>query len=76
MADGQALPPFRPLPQKEPDIEMVRKDDGTIYLTPRQTPGDRPKTIPHCLDERAAEHPDRPWLKQRDPQTDQWRTVT
>ncbi|QYJ02185.1 AMP-binding protein [Thalassovita mediterranea] len=76
MADGQALPPFRPLPQKEPDIEMVRKDDGTIYLTPRQTPGDRPKTIPHCLDERAAEHPDRPWLKQRDAETDQWRTVT
>lgn len=76
MADGQALPPFRPLPQKEPDIEMVRKDDGTIYLTPRQKPGDRPKTIPHCLDERAAEHPDRPWLKQRDPETDQWRTVT
>ncbi|RIJ23831.1 acyl-CoA synthetase [Henriciella barbarensis] len=76
MADGQALPPFRPLPQKEPDIEMVRKDDGTIYLTPRQSPGDRPKTIPHCLDERAAQHPDRPWLKQRDPETDQWRTVT
>ena len=76
MADGQALPPFRPLPQQEPDIEMVRKDDGTIYLTPRQSPGDRPKTIPHCLDERAAEHPDRPWLKQRDPETDQWRTVT
>lgn len=76
MADGQALPPFRPLPQKEPDIEMVRKDDGTIYLTPRQSPGDRPKTIPHCLDERASEHPDRPWLKQRDPETDEWRTVT
>lgn len=76
MADGLALPPFRPLPQKEPDIEMVRKPDGTIYLTPRQKPGDRPKTIPHCLDERAAEHPDRPWLKQRDPQTDEWRVVT
>ncbi len=76
MADGQALPPFRPLPQKEPDIEMVRKPDGTIYLTPRQAPGDRPKTIPHCLDERAAEHPDRPWLKQRDPDTDAWRVLT
>ncbi|WP_300391109.1 AMP-binding protein [Henriciella sp.] len=76
MADGQALPPFRPLPQQEPDIEMVRKPDGTIYLTPRQTPGDRPKTIPHCLDERAAEHPDRPWLKQRDPETDEWHVLT
>ncbi|WP_084421043.1 AMP-binding protein [Henriciella litoralis] len=76
MADGQALPPFRPLPQKEPDIEMVRKPDGTIYLTPRQQPGDRPKTIPHCLADRAAEHPDRPWLKQRDPETDEWRVLT
>jgi len=76
MADGQALPPFRPLPQKEPDIEMVRKPDGTIYLTPRQAPGERPKTIPHCLDERASEHPDRVWLKQRDPETDEWRALT
>ena len=76
MADGQALPPFRPLPQKDPDIEMVRQDDGTIYLTQRHDPGDRPKTIPHCLDERAAEHPDRPWLKQRDPATDEWRMLT
>ena len=76
MADGQALPPFRPLPQKDPDIEMVRKPDGTIYLTQRHEPGDRPKTIPHCLDERAAEHPDRVWLKQRDPETDEWRALT
>ena len=76
MADGQALPPFRPLPQKKPDIQMDRKPDGTIYLTQRHVPGERPKTIPHCLDERAAEHPDRPWLKQRDPASDEWRTVT
>lgn len=76
MADGQSLPPFKPLAQKDPDIEMVRKPDGTIYLTPRQAPGDRPKTIPHCLDEWAAEAPDRPWLRQRDPETDEWRTVT
>ena len=76
MADGQVLPPFRPLPQKEPDIEVVRKADGTLYLTQRHEPGDRPRTVPHCLDERAAEHPDRPWLKQRDPETDEWVTVT
>ena len=76
MADGQVLPPFRPLPQKEPDIEVVRKTDGTLYLTQRHEPGDRPHTVPHCLDERAAEHPDRPWLKQRDPETDEWTTVT
>lgn len=72
MADSANLPPFRPLASVEPDIEMVRKPDGTIYLTPRQKPGDRPKTIPHCLDKRAAEHPDRIWLKERDPITDEW----
>ncbi len=76
MADGQALPPFRPLAQKQPDIEMRKTDDGVIYLSPRQLPGDRPQTIPHCLDERAAEHPDRPFLKQRNPATDEWDTVT
>ena len=76
MAEGQGLPPFRPLPQKEPDIEVVRKDDGTLYLTPRQAPGDRPRTIPHCLDERAREHPGRPFLKQRDPKTDEWVEVS
>ena len=76
MADGHALPPFRPLTQKTPDIEMRKTDDGVVYLTPRQTPGDRPRTIPHCLDERAAEHPDRPYLKERNPQTDEWNEIS
>lgn len=76
MAEGLGLPPFRPLPQKRPDIEMRKTDEGVIYLTPRQSPGDRPRTIPHCLDQRAAEHPQRPFLKERDPQTDEWRAVS
>ncbi|MCI4643297.1 MAG: AMP-binding protein [Hyphomonadaceae bacterium] len=65
MADGQALPPFRPLAQKPPNIHVERRADGTIYLTSRETPGPRPRTIPHCLDERAGEHPARPFLKER-----------
>ena len=76
MADGQALPPFRPLNQQGPDIEMTTTPEGVIYLTPRQTPGDRPTTVPHCLDERAAEHPDRPFLKERDPKTNEWISVS
>lgn len=76
MAEGQSLPPFRPLPMVPPDIERRESEDGNIYLTPRQTPGDRPKTIPHCLDVRASEHPDRPFLKERDPKTDEWVTLT
>ena len=76
MAEGQSLPEFRLLPMKAPDIHMTRSADGAIYLTPRQAPGDRPVTIPHCLDQRAAEHPDRPFLRERDIQTDAWNTLT
>ena len=76
MAEGQTLPQFRLLPMKAPDIQMTRHDSGTIYLTPRQSPGDRPQTVPHCLDQRAAEHPDRPFLRERDPGSGEWRTLT
>ena len=75
MAEGQTLPPFRPLPQKTPDVEMTRKGDA-IYIKSRQAPGPRPKTIPHALDERAALHPGRVFIKERDPKTDQWVEVT
>jgi feruloyl-CoA synthase len=75
MAEGQTLPAFRPLPQKAPDVSMTRKD-GTFYISANQAPGDRPKTVPHCLDERAAQHPDRPFLRERDPKTDEWVTLT
>jgi feruloyl-CoA synthase len=76
MAEGQTLPPFRLLPMKAPDIQMTRAEGGTIYVTPRQAPGDRPKTVPHCLDERAAEHPDRPFLREKDPATGEWQSLT
>ena len=76
MADATELPPFRPLPQKAPDVEMRTAPGGIHYIAARHAPGPRPRTIPHCLDERAAEHPDRPFLKERDPETDEWVTVT
>ena len=76
MPDGAALPPFRPLPNKLPDVECIRKPDGTVYLSQRHEPGDRPRSIPHGLALRASEHPARPWLKQRDPVSDEWETLT
>lgn len=76
MAEGQTLPQFRLLPMKAPDIQMTRKDNGAIYLTPRQAPGDRPRTVPHCLDARAGDHPDRPFLRERDPVSGEWQTLT
>ena len=75
MAEGQTLPPFRPLPQKSPDVEMTRKGEA-IYIKSRQAPGPRPATIPHALEERAAQHPDRVFIKERDPETDEWVEVT
>lgn len=68
-------PPFRKLPFKAPDTEVIRKSDGTVYLTSRIKPGFKPRSIPHQLDESAAKHPDRPWLKQREPNFGPWRTV-
>lgn len=75
MPEGQDLPPFRLLPQKAPDVVMTRKGEA-IYITPRYGPGPRPKTVPHALDDRAAQHPDRPFLRERDPETDEWVTLT
>ena len=76
MADTHDLPPFRPLAQKMPDIEMTKGKDGILYLKQRHAMGGRPKTIPHCLDEKAAEHPDRVFLKERNPATDRWDELT
>ncbi|MEE2929314.1 MAG: AMP-binding protein, partial [Pseudomonadota bacterium] len=76
MPDAASQPPFRPLAQKLPDIECIRKADGTVYLTQRHKPGDRPRSIPHALATRAGIHPDRDWLKQRNPETDDWEAIT
>lgn len=76
MTKSDTLPPFRPLPQKPPDVEVTRKSDGTIYLKQRHVPGQKPRSIPHILAERATEHPDRIFLKQRDPKTDKWINLT
>lgn len=76
MADTHNLPPFRPLPQKSPDIEMTKGDDGVVYLKQRHKPGPRPQTIGHCLDEKARLHPDRIFLKERNPATDRWDELT
>jgi feruloyl-CoA synthase len=75
MAEGNTLPPFRLLPMRAPDVEMTRKG-AAYYLTARQAPGNRPRSIPHCLDERARDHGARPFLKQRDAVTDAWQSLS
>ncbi len=72
---GETAPPFMPLPFKAPDVE-VRRDGECVYLTSRTPLPPAPQSIPHLLDERANDHPDRPWLKQREPNHGDWLQVT
>ncbi len=62
-----AQPPFKKLPMKGPDVSVDRRPDGTVYLWANQPPGARPQSIPHLLDQRASDHPQRPYLRQRLP---------
>lgn len=76
MPDGQAkttiLPPFKPLPQKAPDISVERRPDGVVLVRSNHPPGEGPRTIAHLLAERAAQFPDRPYIQQRLPGHGPW----
>lgn len=74
-ADGQAkqvLPPFKPLPQKAPDISVERRPDGVVLVRSNHAPAVGPRTIAHLLVERAELFPDRPYLQQRLPGHGPW----
>jgi feruloyl-CoA synthase len=71
-----ALPPFKPLPQKAPDLSIERRADGVIYIRSNHAPGPGPRSIAHLLAERAAAHPDRPYILQRAPGHGPWQGVT
>lgn len=75
-ADAAQLPPFRTLPYRGPDIEVTRAPGGVVYLRSRTPVGPTARSIPHILDERAALHPERPWLRQRTPNHGPWREVS
>jgi feruloyl-CoA synthase len=70
------LPPFKPLPQKAPDVSVERRADGSFIIRSNHPPGEGPRSIAHLLAERAAEHPDRPYILQRAPGHGPWQGVT
>jgi feruloyl-CoA synthase len=74
------LPPFKPLPMKAPDIETVRKPDGTVYLTSRHPLGEMHRSVAHLFEMRAVAHPDRKFIAERTPLptggTGDWRFIT
>jgi len=75
-AIATALPPFKPLPQKAPDVSIEKTSDGTYYVRSNHPPGEGPRSIAHLLAERAAAHPDRPYILQRAPGHGPWGGVT
>jgi len=74
------LPPFRPLPQKAPDIEVRRKPDGTVYIDSNHKLGAMHRSIAHLFQERAQKHPARNFIGERTPleggKTGDWRFIT
>jgi feruloyl-CoA synthase len=76
LAAATAKAPFKPLPQKAPDVSVERRADGTVYVRSNHPPGEGPRSIGHLLAERAAAHPDRPYILQREPGHGPWRGVT
>jgi len=75
-AVAAAPPPFKPLPQKAPDVTIEKTADGTYYVRSNHPPGDGPRSIAHLLAERAEAHPDRPYILQRAPGHGPWGGVT
>ena len=69
-------PPFKPLPQRSPDVSVERRADGVILVRSNYPPGDAPRSIGHLLAEKAREHPDRPYILQRAPNHGAWGGVS
>ena len=74
------LPPFKPLPQKPPLIDVTRKPDGTIYVRSLHPLGEMKRSVAHMLEEHAAAHPERNFIAERTPlpdgKTGDWRFIT
>ena len=75
-AIAPAKAPFKPLPQKPPSISVERRDDGCVFISSNHPPGAGPASIAALLAERAAAHPDRPYIQQRRPGHGPWYGVT
>lgn len=76
LASATSKPAFKPLPQKTPDVSVERRPDGVVLVRSNHPPGAGPRSIGHLLAEKAAAHPDRPYILQRAPGHGPWQGVT
>jgi feruloyl-CoA synthase len=74
------LPPFKPLPQKPPSVDVRREPGGTIYLCSNHALAPMHRSIVHLLEARAAAHPERRFIAERTPfdggRLGDWRFIT
>jgi len=69
-------PAFKRLPMKGPDLDVERRADGSVVIRQRHEPAPEHRSIAHLFADRANAHPDRPYLKAREPNHGPWQTVT
>lgn len=74
-AGKTSLPPFKPLKQKPPKIRVERKADGTVYISSEYPLGPMQRSTVHILEEKAALHPARNYIGERD-KSGAWRYIT
>src|ERR1700686_4323458 len=73
-------PPFKPLLQKPPSVDVRREPGGTIYLRSNHALAPLHRSIAHLLEARAATHPERRFIAERVPldggRLGDWRFIT
>jgi feruloyl-CoA synthase len=67
--------PLRAISFSDPQINVERRDDGTIYLRPKRAPGDYPKRLTDRLHHWAEREPDRVFMAEREAGRG-WRQLT
>ncbi|MGP1283930.1 MAG: AMP-binding protein [Parasphingopyxis sp.] len=68
--------PFRHVDFPPVDLDIERRDDGTIVMTPAQPLEIGVPNVPTGLARQAAATPGKPHLRERDPDSGDWRTAT
>lgn len=61
------LPPFKPLKQKPPRLNVEKRADGSITIASQYPLGEMKQSTVHILEEKAALHPDRKFIGERGP---------
>jgi len=78
--NSRDLPPFKPLAQKPPSIEVTHEPGGRTYIRARYPLGTMHRSIAHLLMQKAALHPERNLIAERAPlaggKLGDWRFIT